>query len=44
VSVQRLPGLCRAVACILPFCERRIAFFDLTTPSRAPPPLRFQLA
>jgi hypothetical protein len=43
-SIQRLPGLNSAVASTLPLCERRVAFFDLPIPSRAPPPLRFRLA
>jgi hypothetical protein len=43
-TVQRLPGMCRAVAYILPLCERHAVLFDLLVPSRAPPPLRFRLA
>ena len=44
VTIQRLPSMCRTVACILPWCERHALFFDLLVPSRAPPPLRFRLA
>jgi hypothetical protein len=44
VTIQRLPRMCHAVACILPLCERQAVFFDLLIPSRAPPSLRFRLA
>jgi hypothetical protein len=43
-TVQRLPSMCRAFACILPLRERRAVLFDLLVPSRAPPPLCFRLA
>jgi hypothetical protein len=36
--------MCRAVAFILPLCERHTVLFDLLVPSRAPPSLRFRLA
>jgi hypothetical protein len=44
VRIQRFPGLSRIVACIPLLSERRVAFFDLLIPSRAPPPLRFLFA
>ena len=43
-TIQRLPRMCRAVAFILPLCERHTVLFDLLVPSRAPPSLRFRLA
>jgi hypothetical protein len=44
VTIQRLPRMCRAVACILSLCERHAVLFNLLVPSRAPPPLRFRVA
>lgn len=43
VTIQRLPRMCRAVACNLLLCERHAVFFNLLVPSRAPPSLRFRL-
>jgi len=43
VTIQRLPRICRAVACNLLLCERHAVFFNLLVPSRAPPSLRFRL-
>jgi hypothetical protein len=42
--VPRFHRLNSAAASTLPLCERRVAFFHLLIPSRAPPPLRFRLA
>ena len=43
-TVPRLPGPCRAFACILFLRKHHVVLFDLLVPARAPPPLRLRLA